>query len=205
MDVNSLNYQSKNYSALYQNSTLSFETEQNGQTIDFEMKLSQLSVNMQNYSFSYSQNNSTAQANFFDALQTGNATTINDFLFSLDTKSISAVNSFDLSSESLTYQESSLTISGLSVEEAEALVSDDGYFGVSSTSQRVADFVLKGANGDVELLQAGRDGIIKGFNEAESIWGGTLPDISYETLEKTLEIIDEAISEAGAQIIDQKG
>ena len=46
-------------------------------------------------------------------------------------------------------------------------------------------------------MQAGREGIIKGFNDAEKIWGGKLPEISHQTLAKALESIDTRIRELG--------
>ncbi len=93
-------------------------------------------------------------------------------------------------------------ISELSVEEANDLISDQGFFGIDKTSQRIADFVIKGAGNDLDKLRAGREGILRGFNEAEKAWGGKLPDISYETLTKSLEAIDEKIREHGGSVVD---
>jgi len=102
---------------------------------------------------------------------------------------------------------SSLTYNGkpiaeLSPEQAGELVSEDGYFGVDKTSQRIADFVIMGAGDDMERLKAGREGVLQGFEEAEKAWGSKLPDISYETLAKTLETIDEKIRENGGSVVD---
>lgn len=93
-------------------------------------------------------------------------------------------------------------ISELSVNEASELISADGYFGINKTSQRIVDFVLKGAGDDIDRLRAGREGVLNGFAEAEKLWGGKLPDISYETLSKSLEIIDEKIRENGGTVVD---
>lgn len=81
----------------------------------------------------------------------------------------------------------------LSQDEATQLVSEDGFFGVTQTSDRVAGFVLSFAGDDLELLQRGREGIVKGFEEAEKLFGGQLPEISYKTQERTLALIDEKI------------
>ncbi len=86
-------------------------------------------------------------------------------------------------------------ITELSVDEANELISEDGFFGVNKTSQRVADFVFSFSNNDVELLEKGREGIVQGFEEAEKLWGGELPEISYETQARTLELIDKRIEE----------
>ena len=102
---------------------------------------------------------------------------------------------------------SSLTYNGkpiaeLSPEQAGELVSEDGYFGVDQTSQRIADFVIMGAGDDMERLKSGREGVLQGFKQAEEAWGSKLPDISYETLAKTLETIDEKIRENGGSVVD---
>jgi len=95
-------------------------------------------------------------------------------------------------------------IADMNPDEAKALVSEDGFFGVTQTSNRLADFVLSGGGDDLDRLKAGREGIIRGFNEAEKIWGGKLPDISYETLDKALAKIDEKITALGGNILDTK-
>lgn len=100
---------------------------------------------------------------------------------------------FDLTT--LTYNGKPL--SELNPEEAQALIAEDGYFGVAKTAQRIADFVLAGGGDNLNRLQAGREGVLQGFAEAEKAWGGKLPEISYQTLEKTLELIDARINELG--------
>ncbi|MEA2059837.1 MAG: hydrogenase-4 component G [Thermodesulfobacteriota bacterium] len=93
-------------------------------------------------------------------------------------------------------------ISELSPEQASDLISDNGYFGIDKTAQRIIDFVVKGAGDDVDRLKAGREGILQGFAEAEKAWGGSLPQICYQTIEKSLDTIDEKIQELGGFVID---
>lgn len=93
-------------------------------------------------------------------------------------------------------------IGDLTPDEAKELVSEDGFFGVAKTSDRLADFVLSGGGDDVERLKSGREGIIKGFKDAEALWGDKLPDISYETLDKALQKIDKRIEELGGKALD---
>lgn len=95
-------------------------------------------------------------------------------------------------------------IAELSRDEAAELVAEDGFFGIAQTSERIANFVLNGAGDDEELLRAGRAGILQGFNEAEQIWGGKLPDISYKTIEKAVEMIDMRMHELGYSIIEEE-
>jgi hypothetical protein len=89
-----------------------------------------------------------------------------------------------------------------SPEEAMEMTGEGGYWGIEKTAARLAEFVLSGAGDDLEKLKAGREGIIKGFQEAEKLWGTSLPEISYKTLEKSLSPIDERINELGGSIID---
>jgi len=95
-------------------------------------------------------------------------------------------------------------IASLSKQEATELVSEDGFFGVSQTSERIAQFVISGAGSDENLLREGRKGVLQGFKEAEAIWGGKLPDISYETIDKAVAMIDKALTDNGYSVLDAK-
>jgi hypothetical protein len=85
-------------------------------------------------------------------------------------------------------------ITDLTPEEANELISDDGFFGITQTSDRVANFVFSFSGNDLELLQKGREGVVQGFEEANKLFGGELPEISYKTQERTLALIDEKIN-----------
>ena len=95
-------------------------------------------------------------------------------------------------------------IASLSKEEATELVSKDGFFGVDKTSQRVADFVIAGSGGNEAKMRAGREGMIKGFKDAEAMWGGKLPEISQETMKKSIEMVDKAMHDLGFSVIDKE-
>lgn len=130
---------------------------------------------------SYSSNNLQAQSAPFDLNK------VKEILSSIDFEAIGYTGK---------------PIADMSPDEAKELVSEDGYFGIKKTSERLADFVLMGGGDDLERLKAGREGIVRGFNEAEEMWGGKLPDISYETLDKALAKIDEKISALGGSVLD---
>lgn len=95
-------------------------------------------------------------------------------------------------------------IAELSKEEAAELVSEEGFFGVKQTSERIANFVINGAGGDEAMFRAGREGMIQGFKEAEAMWGGKLPQISQETMAKSIEMVDKAMYELGFSILDKE-
>jgi len=86
-------------------------------------------------------------------------------------------------------------INELSKDEANELLGEEGFFGVNKTSQRVADFVFSFAKDDVELLKTGLEGIKDGFEQAQKLFGGNLPEISVKTQEKTIELITNKINE----------
>lgn len=130
---------------------------------------------------SYSSNNLQAQSAPF------NIAKVKDILGTIDFESIGYTGK---------------PIADMNPDEAKALVSEEGFFGVSQTSSRLSDFVLSGGGNDLEKLKAGREGIITGFNEAEKLWGDKLPDISYETLDKALAKIDEKITSLGGNVLD---
>ena len=95
-------------------------------------------------------------------------------------------------------------IAELSREEAIELVSEDGLFGVKQTSERIANFVINGAGGDEDRMRAGREGMLQGFKDAEQMWGGELPEISQQTMQAAIEMVDKAMHEAGFSILNQE-
>ena len=94
------------------------------------------------------------------------------------------------------------SLNELSSDEANDLISENGFFGIANTAGRIASFVLNGAGDDVEKLKAGREGVAKGFEDAKKIWGGELPEISKKTIEKTLESLDKKIAELGGNVLN---
>ncbi len=83
-----------------------------------------------------------------------------------------------------------IDISALSQEEAAELVADDGYFGIEQTSDRIVDFATSVAGGDPARLAAIKEGVESGFNDALKAFGGTLPEISYNTYDAIMEKLD---------------
>lgn len=95
-------------------------------------------------------------------------------------------------------------IAELSQDEAAALVSEDGIFGITQTSERIANFVINGSGGNEDMMRAGREGMIQGFKEAEQMWGGELPEISQKTMAKAIEMVDMAMNDLGFSILNQE-
>lgn len=82
--------------------------------------------------------------------------------------------------------------------QAQKDIADDGYWGVEQTSNRLVSFAIALSGGDPSKADLMIEAVKKGFEEAERIWGGKLPDISYKTLEaviKKLEAWRDGLSE----------
>ena len=145
-------------------------------TIDFEMNITSLSTNN-----NMAQLGANDIANFFrkiaDSLD-GQKTALADGAEPYDIK--------DTGYEGKPIEE-------LTPEEAKELISEDGYFGIKKTSDRVSNFIIESAGDDMEKLEAGRRGILMGFAWAEKSWGKELPDISVETTKQTLFKVDQIL------------
>jgi len=81
-------------------------------------------------------------------------------------------------------------ISTISPEKAQEMIADDGYFGVEKTSDRIVNFAIGLAGGDPARIDAIRQGVKNGFEEALDAFGGWLPDISYDTYDAVMNKLD---------------
>ena len=75
-------------------------------------------------------------------------------------------------------------------EDAQALVAEDGYFGVEQTSDRIVNFAINAFGNDPAKLQQMKDAVDQGFLEAQEAFGGALPEISQQTYEAIMEKLD---------------
>lgn len=74
--------------------------------------------------------------------------------------------------------------------EANALIAEDGYWGVEQTSERIFQMAVANAGGDTEKLDRIKAAIDKGFEMAKEAFGGTLPEISTSTYDAVMEKLD---------------
>ena len=75
--------------------------------------------------------------------------------------------------------------------QAQEDISENGYYGVDQTSSRIFDFACALSGDDVEKMKEMEAAFEKGFKQAEEIWGGKLPDISYQTKEAVKKKFEE--------------
>lgn len=82
------------------------------------------------------------------------------------------------------------TVDAATQKKAQEAISEDGYWGVKQTSDRIVSFATALAGDDQKQLEKMRDAFLKGYKQAEKTWGGKLPDISKRTYDAVLEKFD---------------
>ena len=83
------------------------------------------------------------------------------------------------------------TVDAKTKAEAQQAISEDGFWGVKQTSQRIFDFAKSLAGDDVELMEKYQKAVEKGFSQAEDAWGGSLPSICGDTHEAINKLFDD--------------
>ncbi len=89
------------------------------------------------------------------------------------------------------------TVDEKTAEEAKEAVSEDGEWGVNKTAERMFEFAKAYAGDDDKKMEKMMDAFKKGFEQAENLWGGKLPEISYKTYDKMYELYDDYKKQAG--------
>lgn len=89
------------------------------------------------------------------------------------------------------------TVDAATKAQAQADIAEDGYWGVSQTSSRILDFATALTGGDPGKIEEMRNAFKKGYEQAEKIWGGKLPEISQKTYDAVMEGFDKLAKEAG--------
>mgnify|MGYP004495361417 CR=1 FL=1 len=84
-----------------------------------------------------------------------------------------------------------LTVDAKTIAKAKEDISEDGYYGVNQTSDRILSFAKSIACDDPKKMEEMRNAVEKGFKQAEKMWGDKLPDISQKTYDKVMEIFDK--------------
>lgn len=77
------------------------------------------------------------------------------------------------------------------IDKAKEDVSEDGYWGIKQTSQRLFDFASALAGDDPEKMKEMQAAMEKGFKEAMGAWGGDLPEICQNTLDAANKMFDD--------------
>ena len=81
--------------------------------------------------------------------------------------------------------------------QAQEDISEDGYWGIEQTSDRIVSFAKALAGDNLELAQQMVEAVKEGFKQAGEEWGEDLPEISNQTMEATFKKLDEWIKSLG--------
>lgn len=91
------------------------------------------------------------------------------------------------------------TVDTQTKEDAAQAVSEEGFWGVSQTSQRIFDFAYALAGDDAEKMKEMQAAVEKGFKQAGAAWGGELPSICGDTHTAVNKLFDEFYKSHGAE------
>ena len=83
------------------------------------------------------------------------------------------------------------TVDEAAKAQAQEDISEDGYWGVKQTSQRLFDFASALAGDDEEKMQEMQRAMEKGFKQAGEAWGRDLPEISSKTMDAANALFEE--------------
>ena len=89
------------------------------------------------------------------------------------------------------------TVDEAAKKEAQEAISEDGYWGVKQTSDRIFKMAVALSGGDEEQMEKMTSAFEKGYEQATKAWGRELPEISKQTREAVLNRFDEYKKQAG--------
>lgn len=82
------------------------------------------------------------------------------------------------------------TVDAATKKQAMKDISEEGYFGVKKTAERLFDFASALAGNDPKKMKEMQDAMKKGFEAATKAWGKKLPEISKKTLDEANKLFD---------------
>ncbi len=83
------------------------------------------------------------------------------------------------------------TVDAATKAQAQKDISEDGYWGVKQTSQRLFDFACALAGDNADKMKEMQAAVEKGFKQATGAWGRELPDICKDTFDATNQLFDD--------------
>ena len=90
-----------------------------------------------------------------------------------------------------TFRQAAAVASPEDIAQAQEDVSEDGYWGVEQTSDRLVSMAIALSGGDTGKADLLKDVITKGFEKATKAWGEDLPQISKDTYDAALKKMDD--------------
>jgi len=92
---------------------------------------------------------------------------------------------------SATFEKAAKNADPDTIKAAQESISEDGYWGVNKTSDRLVSMAIALSGGDTSKADEMMAAIQKGYDRATSAWGKELPDICKDTLEATKQKMDD--------------
>ena len=90
------------------------------------------------------------------------------------------------------------TVDAATKTQATEAISENGYYGVEQTSDRIIAFANALTGGDPSKIESMKEAFEKGYKQAEKTWGGTLPDICKQTFDAVLTKFDKLAEDANS-------
>lgn len=104
------------------------------------------------------------------------------------------VNSYGIATEDdiwKTLASGNFTVDPATKAQAQEDISEDGYWGVKQTSQRLFDFASALAGDDVDKMKEMQAAMEKGFKQATKTWGRELPSICSDTINAANQLFED--------------
>lgn len=89
------------------------------------------------------------------------------------------------------------TVDPATKAQAQEDISENGYWGVKETSQRMFDFASALAGDNPEKMKKMQEAMMKGYEEATGAWGRDLPDISKQTIDAANKLFEDYYASKG--------
>jgi hypothetical protein len=83
------------------------------------------------------------------------------------------------------------TVDAATKAQAQEDISEDGYWGVKQTAQRLFDFASALAGDDVDNMEKMQAAMMKGYEQATGAWGKELPSISKDTIDAANKLFED--------------
>jgi hypothetical protein len=84
-----------------------------------------------------------------------------------------------------------ITVDSETQASAQEAISENGYYGVNKTSERIIDFAKALSGGDKSKIETLRNAFKEGFESAKEAFGRELPEISQQTYDKVMQGFDD--------------
>lgn len=103
-------------------------------------------------------------------------------------------NSYTIASDEDMYKllrEGNIKVDAKTATQAKKDISEDGYWGVEQTSDRIVSFAKALSGGDPDKADEMITAFVKGFKAATKSWGDELPDICQRTYNATMDKLNQ--------------